>query len=66
MKSKSKILFFTAFPPPNTGQTIATKLIYESIDPYFSLNKINIVDKKRLSRDSGKFSLSVFSFYVRI
>lgn len=65
MKSKSKILFFTSFPPPNTGQTIATKLIYESIDPYFYLNKINIVDKKRLSRDSGKFSLSVFFFLCK-
>lgn len=57
--TKNKILFFCTFPPPNTGQTIATKLTFECINKYIgTADKINIVDKNRLSRKSGDFSLS--------
>lgn len=54
-----KILFFCSFPPPNTGQTVGTKLTFEYVNEFIgAADKINIVDKNRLSRNSG-----VFSFY---
>lgn len=57
--TKNKILFFCTFPPPNTGQTIGTKLTFECVNECIgTADKINIVDKNRLSRKSGDFSLS--------
>lgn len=58
---KSNILFFCSFPPPNTGQTIATKLIHDALIDEYSIDVINIVDKNRFERKSGAFSLSVMS-----
>lgn len=59
MPTKQKqILFFCSFPPPNTGQTIGTKLTFDCINNVVApCNKINIVDKKRLERKSGDFDL---------
>lgn len=61
MKNK-KILFFTSFPPPNTGQTIATKLIYDQLLTYFQLDVINTSNKNRFS---GRPISSIIHF-VRI
>ncbi len=59
MPTKQKqILFFCSFPPPNTGQTIGTKLTFDCINNVVApCDKINIVDKKRLERKSGDFDL---------
>lgn len=51
------ILFFTSFPPPNTGQTLATQLIFKVLKSIHFVKKINTVDSNRLSRDSGEFSI---------
>jgi glycosyltransferase involved in cell wall biosynthesis len=53
------LLFFCSFPPPNTGQTIATKLIHDCLTSEYSIDIINISDKKRLSRKSGAFSFRI-------
>lgn len=56
---QSDILFFCSFPPPNTGQTIATKLIHDALAKQYSIDVINIADKNRFERKSGGFSFSV-------
>ena len=60
-----KILFFTSFPPPNTGQTVTTQLIYRLLENEFTLNKINTIDINRLDRESGIFSPMYFLIYLR-
>lgn len=59
----SKILFFTSFPPPNTGQTIASKLLADQLSGFFQVIRINTVDRKRLNRKTGDFNL-FFAFKV--
>lgn len=54
---KSKLLFFTAFPPPNTGQTIASNLIFNTLHNFgFQVERINTSDPSKLSRKT--FSVS--------
>jgi len=60
-----KILFFTSFPPPNTGQTVTTQLIYRILKTEFKVYNINTIDINRLDRKSGVFSSIYFFTYVQ-
>ncbi|QEC68565.1 glycosyltransferase family 4 protein [Panacibacter ginsenosidivorans] len=62
---KANILFFCSFPPPNTGQTIATKLIHDALADYYSIDVINIADENRFKRKSGAFSFSIVITLVK-
>ena len=55
---KSKLLFFTAFPPPNTGQTIASNLIFNTLHKQegFQVERINTSDPDKLSRKKNPLS----------
>lgn len=58
-----KILFFTSFPPPNTGQTLSSKLIFSVLKDKFDLDFINTSSKQGLNRNIGKFSF-IYSFTI--
>ena len=62
---KLSILFFCSFPPPNTGQTIATKLLYHVLNEEHQIDVINIADKNRFKRKSGNFSLSIVIVLIK-
>ena len=55
-----KVLFFCSFPPPNTGQTIATQTYYGFIEDVCEVEKINIADQNRDTTRSGQFRLGYF------
>lgn len=60
-----KILFFTSFPPPSTGQTINTQFLFNGIRGRFNLRKISTSNQSILKRSSGDFNLWVLfrTFY---
>ena len=57
-RTKPKLLFFTSFPPPNTGQTIASNLIFKTLQNQgsFDLYKINTSDPNKLKRKGSSLS----------
>ena len=55
-----KVLFFCSFPPPNTGQTIATQTYYSFIEDVCLVGRINIADENRDKTRSGQFRLGYF------
>ncbi|MBH69823.1 MAG: hypothetical protein CMP69_00925 [Flavobacteriales bacterium] len=54
-----KILFFSSFPPPNTGQTLSNYFYFKKLKENFDIKKINTGNKSILNRGSGTFSIKV-------
>ncbi len=54
-----KILYFSSFPPPNTGQTVSNNFYYENLKKNFEIKKINTGNKSILKRNSGTFNFIV-------
>lgn len=64
MNSGSKILFYVSFPPPFTGQRIATKFIYDLLKSHVDIDLINIASEKSGIKKPGKFSLTLAINYL--
>lgn len=63
MSSNKRVLFFTSFPPPFTGQRIASKLIFDLVNNYAEVDLIN------LSATQGNieriWSVKLFFIYIQ-
>ena len=59
------ILFFTSFPPPNTGASLVTEMVYKFLSiGKNSVDIINTVDSGILKRKSGIFTFQYFFRYI--
>jgi glycosyltransferase involved in cell wall biosynthesis len=62
---EKKILFFCTFPPPYTGQTIGTELVYDQLSNVYRTDKINISLSERHQKKGGSFSLSYTIHFLK-
>lgn len=62
MASNKSILFFCSFPPPFTGQRIATQLIYDLLDKSATVDFINLSTEQDTIKKAG--FLKIFFVYI--
>ena len=58
MNKKTSNLFFCRFPPPHTGETIASKQVVETLKDDIPIKEFNVIRRPRKSRLGGKFRYS--------
>ena len=63
MVQKKRVLFFCSFPPPFTGQRIATKFVYDLLGNYANVDLINLSpEQENLKKPS---SLKLIVIYIQ-